>query len=499
MSATPLPEKTESPLTPEVESVATPVCLGEGSYHQAYRLGNRVIKEAKLVAHFGPERSVRLCEAVSPDLHPKVDTGESWSMDLFPGKQANDREMVHEVLRIYKSTGRVMLDAMVSGNILSKDGEVRTVDMDCILTRRGSFASDTIIGFSNRLDVYATWLQKYRLFHAKYPYTFEAVSDLYYKTLVKGDLTRDLSPEEIEENLKSYFVEISRTNPVFAFQLALDFKPKTDTNIFCASMMVKCIEHFQKEELWKQVIGLVSDQKMILRECIRQLLCQLPRVLSDKGSYSDAAKDGYRHRLMFLMFESMNISMPFCTITDEGDLTRRLLHFFSTREFQEKGKNNLYRLSMYRVLLAMLGVSSDDFFKVENQDTSSIFVSLCQTILKEDSDKQKRASSEKLPYTLDESHLDALCGFIETRIACASPEDRPALKDKIDQELLSYFFIPEVAAMRLNALFEGPVVSPLSLAFGRDFFARGSLHRAKKDGVSEGDYDDSESLASGSD
>jgi hypothetical protein len=238
---------------------------------------------------------------------------------------------------------------------------------------------------------------------------------------------------------------------------------------------------------------------MILRECIRQLLCQLPRVLSDKGSYSDAAKDGYRHRLMFLMFESMNISMPFCTITDEGDLTRRLLHFFSTREFQEKGKNNLYRLSMYRVLLAMLGVSSDDFFKVENQDTSSIFVSLCQTILKEDSDKQKRASSEKLPYTLDESHLDALCGFIETRIACASPEDRPALKDKIDQELLSYFFIPEVAAMRLNALFEGPVVSPLSLAFGRDFFARGSLHRAKKDGVSEGDYDDSESLASGSD
>ncbi len=263
-------------------------------------------------------------------------------------------------------------------------------------------------------------------------------------------------------------------------------------------MMVKCIEHFQKEELWKGVIRLVSDQKMILRECIRQFLCQLPRVLSDKGSYSDAAKDRYRHRLMFLMFQSMNISMPFCTITDEGDLTRRLLHFFSTRDFQEKGKNNLYRLSMYRVLLAMLGVSSKLFFDVERQDTSSIFVSLCQTMLKEESDKQKKACSEKLPYTLNQSHLDALFSLIETRMASVSPEDKPALKDKIDQELLSYFFIPEVVAKRLNDLWEEPVVSPLTLAFGRHFLARGSLDRAEKDGESEGDYDDSESVASGS-
>jgi hypothetical protein len=497
MSSIPLPAETPVPLT---GSPTSPSFIGEGTYHAVYRNGPRVEKHTKKGAFFNPERSVRLCRVVSPDLHPTEDDPRTWSMDFFAGQQANDMETVMEVLRIYRATGRVMVDALVSGNVLSKDGEVKAVDMDCILTRRGSDASDLILGTperDTRYLVYSQLQESYKRAAAEYPRTFYAIFYLYYHTFVVADLTKETSPEEIETILKSYFEAVASHSPVLAFQLVLRVKPKDDATTFSASLMAKAIEHFYKEDFWTRILALAPDQKTILRECVRQLLCKWPSVLRDKGNYSAEAKDRYRHGVMFLIFASMKVSMGLDVISDEGELTRRLLRFFSTPEFQEKGKYNLYRLSMYRVLLTMLGVESDHFSRVEGQAIASIFLDLCENVLCAIDPTKKELYSQRLPYGLDLASIEVLCAFIQGKIESVSIEERPLLKEKIDKELLSQFFISKAVAERLVSLWEEPVVSPISLAFGDRLF--GKARPPSREGGAEDDNDSSsESVAWGS-
>ncbi len=193
---------------------AVSVFLGEGAFNQAYRYESSVLKVAKnkLSLISAPKRACRVASQVSPSLHPELarvsilgKESLAWKMDFVEGQHASDLSKVLEVLRIYKCTGRVLLDATVLGNILTRsDGSTITIDTDLAMARRGSDVSDQYLtsnGMVDRDSAHEGWRQyfweaKDQFTRLNFPLTFPLLDFLYIEELLLGDLSQDLSAGE---------------------------------------------------------------------------------------------------------------------------------------------------------------------------------------------------------------------------------------------------------------------------------------------------------------
>ncbi len=140
--------------------------LGAGTYGEAFvftdekMAAERVVKVPHVSDSFWmisplaqPRRTVRLLSLVSSHLRPVLlQKGERLyaSMDLVEGaRAATDFEVAWVMLKIYAETGRVFLDAGVSGNILMKSAPSGGVSADIVdvdqLVRRSSDVSESYL------------------------------------------------------------------------------------------------------------------------------------------------------------------------------------------------------------------------------------------------------------------------------------------------------------------------------------------------------------------
>lgn len=120
------------------------VRLGAGSYNFVYlnRKRNLILKIAqnKSESTDTPERSVRLWNIINAHISPPakithLNKGfEAWTCPFIYGEQASEKEITHALIRIFNRVGRIVIDALSSGNFIkTPSGEVVCVDIGMAL------------------------------------------------------------------------------------------------------------------------------------------------------------------------------------------------------------------------------------------------------------------------------------------------------------------------------------------------------------------------------
>ncbi|WP_133129528.1 hypothetical protein [Legionella yabuuchiae] len=118
--------------------------LGRGTYNIAYVSddGRSVLKIQRNRSETDtPERSVRLWNAINPNLPPPARTvstkdGFGWVCPYVRGVQASDSEMSGALIDIYNRTGRIVVDATAPKNFVKTpppDSQVLCVDVGMAL------------------------------------------------------------------------------------------------------------------------------------------------------------------------------------------------------------------------------------------------------------------------------------------------------------------------------------------------------------------------------
>jgi hypothetical protein len=79
------------------------------------------------------ERAVRLWNEINPDMRAYIED-EGWVCPFIKGDDATDEEASEELVNIYNKTGRILLDAVVPGNIIkTPDDRLVCVDIGLAL------------------------------------------------------------------------------------------------------------------------------------------------------------------------------------------------------------------------------------------------------------------------------------------------------------------------------------------------------------------------------
>src|SRR3990167_4671547 len=113
--------------------------LDEGQYNVAYLSPDKksVLKIPKDPSDESekPLRAVRLWNQINPDLSPEAqvvrinDEIYGWICPFVQGFPAYDYQIIEKIIDIYNRTGRIVIDAMVEGNVLY---DITNKKVECI-------------------------------------------------------------------------------------------------------------------------------------------------------------------------------------------------------------------------------------------------------------------------------------------------------------------------------------------------------------------------------
>ena len=195
--------------------------LGEGTFNRVYLSdeGNEVLKIQKIMNQTdAPERSVRLWNALNPDLPPArlLDTaqGIAWVCPFIAGEQASDRDMVEALVDIYNKTGRIVADATAPTNFIrTPDGQVVCIDVGMAMQLEQRQEKQ----FSQRVRRHSvTSLDSWSSLKTDYDPFFKMRSEIYPETvkMVKAlVLIKDNRPDMVD-------VDFLKTSPDLVEKLA---------------------------------------------------------------------------------------------------------------------------------------------------------------------------------------------------------------------------------------------------------------------------------------
>ena len=122
--------------------------LGEGSYNQVYRRGDKVIKIAKPPEEpmDGPVRAARVYNEINSEENGHSQAAlyaGKWVSPYIKGHETSPQQKVEYILKTYLQHGRLILDAYCTGNLLFSTSTQSVVCVDPgLAVKRGSIASD---------------------------------------------------------------------------------------------------------------------------------------------------------------------------------------------------------------------------------------------------------------------------------------------------------------------------------------------------------------------
>ncbi|MCX7120445.1 MAG: hypothetical protein NTZ67_01505 [Gammaproteobacteria bacterium] len=110
--------------------------LGSGRFNVVYvnKKNKEVLKKPISARELTdlPERAVRLWNLINPDYQARLTKdGQSWIVSLIEGVLPTDDEIAQSIVDIFNQTGRIVIDADVSGNFIKtkiKTTEGKTVE-----------------------------------------------------------------------------------------------------------------------------------------------------------------------------------------------------------------------------------------------------------------------------------------------------------------------------------------------------------------------------------
>lgn len=270
--------------------------LGSGSYNIAYVSddGISVLKiQINTTETDRPERSVKLWNAINPNLPPPARTemtedGFGWVCPYVRGVQASDSEMSSALIDIYNRTGRIVVDATAPRNFVKTpppDSQVLCVDVGMALqmerreeafftgnTRRRSF-----ISLNAWRDLNGAYTPFFLECSRTHPQTVEMVKALIF----------------IKNNRPDIFnVNFLKDHPDLVIKLAGAYdrqnkeKDLSDLDRVTPKGTLEHVRPITPPEV-KAGIDILNDQRAITLENIKESLkVELQRYIDSRGAFN---------------------------------------------------------------------------------------------------------------------------------------------------------------------------------------------------------------------
>jgi hypothetical protein len=486
------------------------VSLGHGSYNEAYHFPDLdcVVKtslpqdDARASAISSPNRTVRVSQEYSPELNAKIIPDflgkPAWSLDYVAGSPSSDLVMALLVLTRFEKTGRVLIDATASNNVLTKkSGVAACVDTDLAFKRRGSDAGDAFMGGDSEgsiLDRQNFRLSRLQWFHVPhslgsrlttdfelYPASVTLLKTLINEVLCGGDLTADLTPVETQNVINEGIIRVFQSDAFrislpleldLAFQLIGHFqedKMNPEHPSFLKSvrtLLAKCVQEkleyllFKGDnQVWTEIRQFIAIAKKnnVLREVVR--LAALSPMYVGRG-----ASEASQFKFVMLAFESLGFRLGSAPIrpSEAEAIKTAFLHKCLEKDFYRKNHTHFYNISIYRVILVYLGRSEliPCDLDLESQALKTLLSKLMRTDL---SPKEREKETLRLPYCLSQDFFEVILSFLDEKfleISLAAGSDR---KDKLDkweqfenlfkEVILESMFLTQTMHLKLNEWF----------------------------------------------
>jgi len=310
--------------------------IGHGSYNTVYLSsdGRKVLKiqrkhNTKDAEYDCPERSVRLWNEINSHILPKAyvvyssEYGKGWVCPYVDGNKANDKEIAMELINIFNSTGRVVVDATVNKNFIrSKNGKVVCIDMGMAARiegienkytsiygrRKGSLVSN-----NSWRNLSKSYTEHFKLSKKNYPKSINIIQALLYITINLPHISH---------------VNLLKFNDKIIKKLARAYESCTEID---DSKFSDEIENYVFKESKEEDVDLLIEQDLKLRNIKESIKSNLLKYINSRGIIN-------QDQMFIASFSTLffrNVTLTNYKVNKTQLLIRRIDEINSLRDLQE--------------------------------------------------------------------------------------------------------------------------------------------------------------------